>query len=261
MGVLNVTPDSFSDGGRYARPRRRGRARRCRCGPTAPTSIDVGGESTRPGRAAGRRRRRRSAGSLPVIARARRRGRADSASTPTGPRSPPPRWRPARSVVNDVSGGLGDPDMAAVVRDAGCPWILMHWRGHSARMQRAGPLRRRGRRRPRPSCRARVDAALAAGVDPAQLVHRPRARLRQDRRAQLGAAAPARRACRARACRCWSAPRASRSSGALLADARRHAAPGRRARGRHHRADRLLPRCTACGGCGCTRCARRSTPR
>ena len=39
------------------------------------------------------------------------------------------------AVVNDVSGGLADPDMAKVVADAGCPWILMHWRGHSRRMQ------------------------------------------------------------------------------------------------------------------------------
>ena len=39
------------------------------------------------------------------------------------------------AVVNDVSGGLADPDMARVVRDAGCPWVLMHWRGHSRQMR------------------------------------------------------------------------------------------------------------------------------
>ena len=51
------------------------------------------------------------------------------------------------SVVNDVSGGLADPEMAAVVRDAGCPWILMHWRGHSDHDAGARALRRRGERR------------------------------------------------------------------------------------------------------------------
>ena len=49
MGVLNVTPDSFSDGGRYADARRRGRARRCDAAPSGADLIDVGGESTRPG--------------------------------------------------------------------------------------------------------------------------------------------------------------------------------------------------------------------
>src|SRR5919107_1338480 len=75
-------------------------------------------------------------------------------------------------IVNDVSGGLGDPDMARVVRDAGCPWVLMHWRGHSANMAalaqyddvvadvRAELL-------------TRVDQALAAGVAPGQLVLDP----------------------------------------------------------------------------------------
>ena len=57
-----------------------------------------------------------------------------AASTPPAPRSRPPPWPPAPRVVNDVSGGLADPGMAAVVADAGVPWILMHWRGHSVVM-------------------------------------------------------------------------------------------------------------------------------
>ena len=72
------------------------------------------------------------------------------------------------SVVNDVSGGLGDPAMAAVVRDAGCPWILMHWRAHSAAMQQLRALRRRRARR----------AARAAGARR----RRPRRRGRPSRR-------------------------------------------------------------------------------
>jgi dihydropteroate synthase len=76
------------------------------------------------------------------------------------------------SVVNDVSGGLGDPDMARVVRTADCPWILMHWRGHSERMQQlacyddvVADVRR--------ELLARVDAAQAAGVSAERLVIDP----------------------------------------------------------------------------------------
>ena len=78
--------------------------------------------------------------------------------------------------------------MAAVVAAAGVPWILMHWRGHSARMHAlAGYEDVVGE--VRAELVARVDAAVLAGVDPAPAGARPRARVRQDRRAQLGAAA------------------------------------------------------------------------
>jgi dihydropteroate synthase len=75
-------------------------------------------------------------------------------------------------VVNDVSGGLGDPAMADVVRDAGCPWVLMHSRGTSATMQEFAhyddvvvDVRR--------ELLARVDAAVAAGVPAARLAIDP----------------------------------------------------------------------------------------
>jgi dihydropteroate synthase len=67
------------------------------------------------------------------------------------------------SVVNDVSGGLADPRMASVVADAGVPWVLMHWRGHSRRMQELatyGDVVAEVRE----ELSQRVDAALAAGV-------------------------------------------------------------------------------------------------
>jgi dihydropteroate synthase len=66
-------------------------------------------------------------------------------------------------VVNDVSGGLADPDMARVVRDAGCPWVLMHWRGHSREMR---DLARYADvvADVRAELSRRVDEALAAGV-------------------------------------------------------------------------------------------------
>ena len=91
------------------------------------------------------------------------------------------------AVVNDVSGGLADPDMAKVVADAGCPWVLMHWRGHSRRMQRAGHVQRRGRRGPGRAGRSGSTTALAAGVGRRPDHHRPGPRLRQDGRAQLAA--------------------------------------------------------------------------
>ena len=77
----------------------------------------------------------------------------------------PRRWTPGRGMVNDVSGGLADPEMAAVVADAGVPWILMHWRGHSADMDALAALRRRGGRGAGASCWPGSTAAVAAGVD------------------------------------------------------------------------------------------------
>jgi dihydropteroate synthase len=76
------------------------------------------------------------------------------------------------TVVNDVSGGLADPAMARVVAEARVPWILMHWRGHSARMSALatyedvlGEVRA--------ELIARVDAAVLAGVDPERIVLDP----------------------------------------------------------------------------------------
>ncbi|MDQ1743696.1 MAG: dihydropteroate synthase, partial [Pseudonocardiales bacterium] len=75
-------------------------------------------------------------------------------------------------IVNDVSGGLGDPDMARVVRDAGCPWVLMHWRGHSADMAALASYDDVVAD-VRTELLTRVDEALAAGVAAGQLVLDP----------------------------------------------------------------------------------------
>ncbi|MCW2496666.1 dihydropteroate synthase [Jatrophihabitans sp.] len=169
VGVLNVTPDSFSDGGRYS-------------GVDAAVEhavqmraegadlIDVGGESTRPGarRVDAVEEIRRV---LPVITELQALGIPVSVDT----------YRAAvaeaalaagAGVVNDVSGGLGDPDMVRVVREAGCPWILMHWRGHSDTMQQLARYDDVVTDVRDELCR-RVDAAVAAGVDPARLVIDP----------------------------------------------------------------------------------------
>jgi dihydropteroate synthase len=128
MGVVNVTPDSFSDGGRYLAVDDAVAHAEAMWAAGADL-IDVGGESTRPGaeRVPTDEEIRRV---LPVIKILAERGIALSVDT----------YRAAvadaalaagAGVVNDVSGGLGDADMARVVRDADCPWILMHWRGPS----------------------------------------------------------------------------------------------------------------------------------
>lgn len=132
MGILNVTPDSFSDGGRYtdldAAVRHAVQMHR-----DGAQLIDVGGESTRPGatRVDAETEARRV---LPVIRELAARGVPMSIDTYRA-RVAAAALEAGVSVVNDVSGGLADPDMAKVVADAGCPWILMHWRGHSDRMQ------------------------------------------------------------------------------------------------------------------------------
>ncbi|MDT4974803.1 MAG: dihydropteroate synthase [Pseudonocardiales bacterium] len=169
MGVLNVTPDSFSDGGRYASVDD-AVAHAVKMRADGADLIDVGGESTRPGaqRVEAAEETRRV---LPVVKALAAQGIPISVDTYRASVAAAA-IEAGASVVNDVSGGLGDPDMARVVRDAACPWILMHWRGHSASMQQlahyddvVSDVRA--------ELSARVDAALAAGVDRDQLVLDP----------------------------------------------------------------------------------------
>ncbi len=169
MGVLNVTPDSFSDGGRYADVDSavgHGLALR----EEGADLVDVGGESTRPGarRVAAIEEIRRV---LPVVRALAAAGVAVSVDTYRAEVAAAALGAGAQ-VVNDVSGGLGDPEMAAVVRDAGCPWVLMHWRGHSANMQ---ALARYDDvvAEVRAELLARMDAACAAGVREEQIVLDP----------------------------------------------------------------------------------------
>ncbi|MGY1770375.1 dihydropteroate synthase [Blastococcus sp. SYSU D00813] len=169
MGVLNVTPDSFSDGGCFA---------------DAPTAIahglamhaagadyvDVGGESTRPGadRVDADEECRRV---VPVVRELAAAGvrvsvdttRAEVAEAAIGA---------GATLVNDVSGGLADKNMAELVAEAGVPWVLMHWRGHSREMYAAA---RYGDvvTEVCAELTARVEDVVAAGVDPAQLVLDP----------------------------------------------------------------------------------------
>lgn len=132
IGVLNVTPDSFSDGGRFI-DLDDAVAQGCRLANEGADLVDVGGESTRPGaeRVAAAEEERRVVPVVEALVANGIRVSIDTYRAVVAERA----LAAGASVVNDVSGGLADPDMAAVVRAAECPWILMHWRGHSRRMQ------------------------------------------------------------------------------------------------------------------------------
>ncbi|HEY9474232.1 MAG TPA: dihydropteroate synthase [Mycobacteriales bacterium] len=133
VGVLNITPDSFSDGGRYA-DLDAALAHGLQMWSDGADLVDVGGESTRPG--AGRvSAAEEIARVLPAIRELASAGVRLSIDT-TRAAVAEAALAAGAAVVNDVSGGLADPTMGRVVADAGVPWILMHWRGHSRDMQR-----------------------------------------------------------------------------------------------------------------------------
>ena len=133
VGVLNVTPDSFSDGGRYRDLDDALRHAR-RMAEQGADLVDVGGESTRPGavRVDSAEECRRV---LPVVRELAAAGVAVSIDT-TRAAVAEQALAAGAVVVNDVSGGLADPSMVKVVASAGVPWVLMHWRGPSADMAR-----------------------------------------------------------------------------------------------------------------------------
>lgn len=125
MGVVNVTADSFSDGGRYLDPAAAvARARDLVADGAA--IVDVGGESTRPGahRVPAELERDRV---VPVVSALAAEGVAVSVDTMRASVAAAALDAGAR-IVNDVSGGRADPDMTRVVADSDAPWILMHWR-------------------------------------------------------------------------------------------------------------------------------------
>jgi len=169
MGVLNVTPDSFSDGGRYLNLDA-ALAHGVEMWHDGADLVDVGGESTRPG--ADRVEPDVEIARVePVIRGLAAAGVTVSVDT-TRARVAAAAIEAGAAIVNDVSGGLADPDMARVVADAGVPWILMHWRGYSKDMYALATYDDVVTD-VRDELMARVDAALAAGVPAEALVLDP----------------------------------------------------------------------------------------
>jgi dihydropteroate synthase len=132
VGVVNVTPDSFSDGGQWFEPAAAIAHGRSLLAEGADI-VDVGGESTRPGaqRPPVAEEMRRV---LPVVEALAVDGAVVSIDTMRADVAAAALHCGA-ALVNDVSGGLADPDLVSVVADAGCPYVAMHWRGHSTDMQ------------------------------------------------------------------------------------------------------------------------------
>ncbi|MFE4452039.1 dihydropteroate synthase [Streptomyces sp. NPDC056796] len=169
MGVVNVTPDSFSDGGRWfdtTAAIKHG----LELVAEGADLVDVGGESTRPGasRVDEAEELRRV---IPVVRGLASEGITVSVDTMRAVVAEQSVSAGA-ALVNDVSGGLADPDMVRVVADAGVPFVVMHWRGFSESMNSravygdvVGDVLA--------ELRQRMEAVVEGGVDPGQLVIDP----------------------------------------------------------------------------------------
>jgi len=169
MGVVNVTPDSFSDGGLWF-----GAEAAIEHGlelvAQGADIVDVGGESTRPGaqRVSADEELRRV---RPVITELVAAGAVVSVDTM---RAQVAEWavEAGVSLVNDVSGGLADPYMPRLVAKAGVPYVVMHWRGHSHDMH-SRAVYADVVREVHDELAQRIDAVTAEGVDPSMIVVDP----------------------------------------------------------------------------------------
>jgi len=172
MGVVNVTPDSFSDGGRWA-DAETAIAHAHQLLVEGADILDIGGESTRPGATRPLVEEELSR-VVPVIKSLAADGAVVSVDTM--------RADVARQaveagavIVNDVSGGLADPRMLEVVADAGATYVAMHWRAHSDRMQDHAVYDGPGGvvAAVRSELEERVTAMLAAGIDRSRILLDP----------------------------------------------------------------------------------------
>ncbi|MFN8044337.1 MAG: dihydropteroate synthase [Mycobacterium sp.] len=170
MGVVNVTDDSFSDGGRYLDPARAVEHGLALAAEGADI-IDVGGESTRPG-AVRLDAAVEAARIVPVVKELAAQGITVSIDTMHATVARAALENGAR-IVNDVSGGRADAAMAPLVADAGVPWVLMHWRSVQADQPHRVPVYRDVVAEVRDELLAGVDAAVAAGVEHANLIIDP----------------------------------------------------------------------------------------
>lgn len=170
MGIVNVTDDSFSDGGRFLDADRAVQHALALVADGADI-IDVGGESTRPG-AVRVDPRVECARVVPVIKELVAQGITVSIDTMHADVARAALDHGAH-IVNDVSGGRADKRMAAVVAESGAPWILMHWRSVDSVHPHEAPVYADVVGQVRDELMASVDAALVAGVDAAKLIIDP----------------------------------------------------------------------------------------
>jgi len=131
MGILNVTPDSFADGGRH-NDFDAAVARGLEMIAEGVDIIDIGGESTRPGaeRVSEAEEIERT---IPVITELAKHGARISIDTMRASTAEAA-VKAGASIINDVSGGLADPDMLQTAARLQVPYIAMHWRGQSKGM-------------------------------------------------------------------------------------------------------------------------------
>ncbi len=170
MGVLNVTPDSFADGGRYLDPARAVEAG-LRMAAEGADLLDIGGESTRPG-AAPVPVEEELARVLPVVE-----GLAGRAGVPLSIDTYKAAVAEAAlargvAIVNDVSALRYDPDLAEVVARRGAALVLMHHRGRSADMY-AHASYGDVVEEIRAELAERIDAAVRAGIARERLIVDP----------------------------------------------------------------------------------------
>jgi dihydropteroate synthase len=169
MGVVNVTPDSFSDGGTFVHAEA-AIAHGLAMAADGADIVDVGGESTRPGAAPVEPAEewRRVGPVVTELAAAGLTVSIDTMHRVTAEKA----LKAGARIVNDVSGGLNDADLPRLVADAGVPYVVMHWRARSADMQSRAVYDDVVS----DVCRelsARVDALLALGISVDQLVLDP----------------------------------------------------------------------------------------
>lgn len=168
-GIVNVTPDSFSDGGRYFDVDR-AVAHGLKLRADGASVLDVGGESTRPGaeRVGTAVEQHRV---LPVIEQLAAAGIPISIDTLDAQTAAAAVHAGAR-IVNDVSGGLADPEMRAAVAESGADFAIGHWRGFSSDMY-ANAEYRRVAREVAGELQERIGEAAASGIAPSRLIVDP----------------------------------------------------------------------------------------